>query len=34
VVIPKTYSFYTKVAKSAKKLTTSNFFFANLATFV
>ena len=27
-------NFYTKVAKSAKKLTTSNSFFADLATFV
>ena len=31
---PKSYSFYTKVAKNAKELTTSNSFFANLATFV
>ena len=31
---PKSYSFYTKVAKSAKKLATPNSFFADLATFV
>jgi hypothetical protein len=31
---PKSCSFYIKVAKSAKKLTTSNSFFADLATFV
>ena len=34
MLIPKSYSFYTKVAKSAKGLTTSNSFFADLATFV
>ena len=33
-LIPKPYSFYTKVAKSAKELTASNSFFADLATFV
>ena len=33
-LMPKSYSFYTKVAKSAKKLTTSNSFFADLANFV
>ena len=33
-IIPKSYSFYTKVAKSAKELTASNSFFADLATFV
>jgi hypothetical protein len=32
--IPKPYSFYTKIAKSAKKLASSNSFFADLATFV
>ena len=34
LIIPKSCSFYTKVAKSAKKLTTSNSCFADLATFV
>jgi len=33
-VIPEFYSFYTKVAKSAKELATSNSFFADWATFV
>jgi len=32
--IPKPDRFYTKVAKNAKELTTSNSFFADLATFV
>jgi hypothetical protein len=33
-IIPKSHGFYTKVAKSAKELATSNSFFADLATFV
>jgi hypothetical protein len=33
-IIPKSYSFYTKVAKSAKELTAADSFFADLATFV
>jgi hypothetical protein len=34
LVIPKSHGFYTKIAKSAKGLVTSNSFFADLATFV